>query len=508
MAGFQLLNFYPSRISNTFIWFFCLFLCTSLSTNGQVEIRTDPTGVQVLNSKDEVIGKTPYKINKSGSFPMNLKIYTEGFDTTFITYGSFKNEQFFFSEALLKCDPCRADLVTPSAESKSVERDGVLKLRKEFSERDQLLMVAVDTPKIAMAENAMLGTINGSKKYRNDDEISRITGFVHNIDNQLLYAFENAGILASFYKIDKKDRVNLYKPKIIFKPVIKNTSFQLKGKMLRDYTGPCQVDCDWQISLISNPAKVIATIPLKTSFYRTSDNYELIIHQMIWESQRDLVEIDTLFSYLVKIEKDYLINSKTEPISITPAAPLKFTNSKEMIKEASKAVVIVEEKDGYGSGFFVSPDGFIITNYHVVSSEKDIKVKLPNGDKLPAEIVRINNDFDLALLKVAFKPEISLNFESKSDVSDEIYAIGTPLGKNLGQTITKGIISGYRDFNGVRLIQTDVSINEGSSGGPLLNENGKVLGMATMKAKGAGIEGIGFGIPASIILEKLNISFK
>ncbi len=74
--------------------------------------------------------------------------------------------------------------------------------------------------------------------------------------------------------------------------------------------------------------------------------------------------------------------------------------------------------------------------------------------------------------------------------------------------ITKGIISGYRDFNGVRLIQTDVSINEGSSGGPLLNENGKVLGMATMKAKGTGIEGIGFGIPASIILEKLNIRYK
>lgn len=495
-------------LRNRFISTLCFLIFIVQGSLGQIHLKTDPSGANVINSKNEIIGKTPFLINKSFSFPLNLKLQLEDYDTTFITYNNFKNEQFFFSEALVKCDPCRADLSAPVTESKSVERDGILKLRKEFPERDQLLMVAVDTPKIAMPDDALLGTVNGSKKFRNDDEISRLTGFVHNIDNQLLYAFENAGILASFYKTDKKDRVNLYKPKIIFKPVIKNTSFQLKGKMLRDYTGPCNVECDWQVSLISDPAKVIATFPLKTSFYRTSDNYELIIHQMIWESQRDLVEIDSLFDYLIKIEKEYLNNSKTEQVTIAPAVPFKFTNSKEMIREASKAVVIVEEKDGYGSGYFISPEGYIVTNYHVISSEKDIKVKLPNGDKLPAEIVRINNDFDLALIKVAYKPENCLIFESKSDVSDEIYAIGTPLGKNLGQTITKGIISGYRDFNGVRLIQTDVSINEGSSGGPLLNENGKVLGMATMKAKGAGIEGIGFGIPSSIILEKLNIRFK
>ncbi|MBK8876126.1 MAG: trypsin-like peptidase domain-containing protein [Bacteroidetes bacterium] len=470
-------------------------------------LRTIPTEAQILDENNKSIGKTPFSFENITKFPFKIKVFASGYDTTYLEIGNLKNHNSIFSESLLFCHPCKINTI-PFLESKSIESNATLVLRKSSIEREDLLMVAIDTPQYQLPADALFGSVNGTKKKRNDDDISRTTGFLHNIDRQVLVEFERAGINASFFEVKKNDNVLLYNPKIILKPIIKQVNFKLKGKLLRDYTGPCEIKCDWQVSLISAPKEVLATIPIHSSFYRSPGNYELIVHQLLWESERDLTEIDSLVPYLARLEKQYLDLSKPAIIDIKQPIPLNYLNSKEMIKEASKAVVIVEQTDGYGSGFFISPEGYIVTNYHVVASEKDIKVKLQNGEKLPAELVQVNKDFDLALLKVKTLNPVCLEFSLTSDIGDDMLAIGTPLGKNLGQTITKGIVSGYRIFNGVKLIQTDVSINEGSSGGPLLNDSGKVLGIATMKAKGAGIEGIGFGIPSNIILEKLNIRFQ
>ncbi|MBK7432033.1 MAG: trypsin-like peptidase domain-containing protein [Bacteroidetes bacterium] len=78
----------------------------------------------------------------------------------------------------------------------------------------------------------------------------------------------------------------------------------------------------------------------------------------------------------------------------------------------------------------------------------------------------------------------------------------------LTSTLTKGIVSGIRDFDGIHMIQTDVKINSGNSGGPLINEKGEVVGMSTMKIKAKGVEGIGFCIPSNDIIKKLNIVYK
>jgi serine protease Do len=154
-----------------------------------------------------------------------------------------------------------------------------------------------------------------------------------------------------------------------------------------------------------------------------------------------------------------------------------------------------------GSGFIFDPEGFIITNNHVVEGADEIKVKLDNGDEIAAEIVGRDPKTDLALIKLTKAgsyPYIKLGDSDKISIGDWLVAIGNPFG--LEHTVTTGILSArgraigagpYDDF-----LQTDASINPGNSGGPLLNLSGEVVGINTMII--AGGNGIGFAIPAKI----------
>lgn len=154
-----------------------------------------------------------------------------------------------------------------------------------------------------------------------------------------------------------------------------------------------------------------------------------------------------------------------------------------------------------GSGFIISNDGYIITNYHVVAEADEIKVKLSDGREMKGELKGWDDKLDLALLKVQAKenlPVIKMGDSDATEVGDWVMAIGNPFG--LGQTVTVGIVSAkervigsgaYDDF-----IQTDASINPGNSGGPLINMNGQVVGINT--AIVAGGQGIGFAIPVNL----------
>jgi serine protease Do len=124
-------------------------------------------------------------------------------------------------------------------------------------------------------------------------------------------------------------------------------------------------------------------------------------------------------------------------------------------------------------------------------------------------VIKVNRDFDVALVKVAGNdlPALSIGDDTALQLGEELYAIGTPLDKELGQTVTRGIMSGRREFEGRSFLQTDVSINAGNSGGPLIDEAGKVVGVATLKIAETGVQGIGFGVPVGKALEMLNIGF-
>ncbi len=269
------------------------------------------------------------------------------------------------------------------------------------------------------------------------------------------------------------------------------------------------MSCTWKMSTINAPQKIIASIPLTTTFYRTAANYELVLHQLLFESQRELLQIDTLYSFLQKTEADYLSGKQGKPIKLVNTVKNTFASTKEMLKAITQPVFTIENRKGFGSGFMVGSSGYIITNYHVVQEDTTPMIRIAADKKIKATIVKVNPDYDLALLKIENNTTQPLAVGNSNDLTqgEEVYAVGTPLDKSFGQSVTKGIISGFREFNGVKFIQTDVSINSGNSGGPLVNDRGEVIGITTLKLAGKGIEGLGFCIPISLAVEKLEINF-
>jgi len=173
-------------------------------------------------------------------------------------------------------------------------------------------------------------------------------------------------------------------------------------------------------------------------------------------------------------------------------------STSDVMERVDDAVVTITCTSGggqsIGSGFIVSPGGEILTNAHVVSGARRISVKLKNGKKLEARLVAIDKRRDVAVVRLAVSnlPVAVIGDAKKLKNGDNVVAIGSPHG--LEHTITSGIVSSKdRVLNGKHYIQTDAALNEGNSGGPLLNSRGEVVGINTMIDRDA--SGLGFAIP-------------
>ncbi|WP_010235824.1 S1C family serine protease [Clostridium arbusti] len=173
-----------------------------------------------------------------------------------------------------------------------------------------------------------------------------------------------------------------------------------------------------------------------------------------------------------------------------------------------------QEEDGMGSGIIFNSDGYILTNYHVISGAQKITVILSNKKEVAAKVVNYDSSMDLAVIKVTEKttmPGVAELGNSKDlQVGDQVVAIGNPLGKEFLGSVTSGIVSALNREVQVEnsktqtLIQTDAAINPGNSGGPLVNSQGQVIGINSAKLGGNGVEGMGFSIPIDLIKPKIS----
>ena len=175
--------------------------------------------------------------------------------------------------------------------------------------------------------------------------------------------------------------------------------------------------------------------------------------------------------------------------------------------------VIAQEEKGYGTGFIISDNGYIVTNNHVVADSDSVLVTLFDGTEYPATVVGTDASTDIAVIKIDASglTVVAMGDSEKLKVGETVVAIGNPLGLELAGSVTSGIVSalgreitseGYSQ----KYIQTDAAINPGNSGGPLVNLSGEVIGINTLKSYLAGYddygqsistEGIGFSIPIS-----------
>lgn len=163
-----------------------------------------------------------------------------------------------------------------------------------------------------------------------------------------------------------------------------------------------------------------------------------------------------------------------------------------MLETSLRAVTLVRRGNGSGTGFFVSADGLVVTNHHVIEGSGPIEVETNLGDSFLATVVQDAPNSDLALLRINGPAPGFLRMASleSASIGAEVFAVGNPRG--LKGTVTKGIVSAKRRLEGIRIIQVDVAINPGNSGGPLLLPDGRVVGVNSFKLSGS--EGLNFAI--------------
>lgn len=277
----------------------------------------------------------------------------------------------------------------------------------------------------------------------------------------------------------------------------------------------CETTIEWQLLDIYNQVKFTRENTVRSGefneyAYRSETlslgwAIEQSLQDAITNSFYEMIETKEAKEYLVT-KVDSLENAEMPVLSLKSATVVKD------LKTATEATVIIKTKSGFGSGCVVSEDGYLTTCFHVVSGEDNIiQVIFKDGDTLDAKIVRYSEFADLALLKVEKKCKYSFKLTELPgfEVADEVFAIGTPASMELGQTISKGIVSGIRKSdNGSDLIQTDVSVNAGNSGGSLMKRDGTFIGVVTAKIHGKGIEGLGFCTPSRVVIKELRIQTK
>ena len=217
-------------------------------------------------------------------------------------------------------------------------------------------------------------------------------------------------------------------------------------------------------------------------------------------------------------ESSYTIEKSTLPKTLTSNDTGKSLTPKEVYAMNVNACVgiatqittnvwgQVASASASGSGFILSSDGYVLTNNHVVDGATSVTVKLYNGDEYDAEIVGTDEMNDVALLKIDATglQAVTIGDSDQIEVGEEVIAIGNPLGE-LTFTMTAGVVSALdREINTdgkpINMLQTDVAINSGNSGGPLFDMNGNVIGITSAKysgstSSGASIEGISFAVP-------------
>lgn len=198
---------------------------------------------------------------------------------------------------------------------------------------------------------------------------------------------------------------------------------------------------------------------------------------------------------------------------VNPAVVTITVEEKEIITDQMTMSKAVVTNEGLGSGVVISAAGEIMTAAHVVEAAENVTVSFINGDKVPAKVVTMNSDADVALVKLVWIPdELKVATIADSDnvkIGNQVFVIGAPLG--LEHSLSVGHISGRMSqdeisdkFSKPEFFQTDASINHGNSGGPMFNMKGEVIGIVSfILSQSGGFEGIGFAATSNVAKHEL-----
>jgi S1-C subfamily serine protease len=283
-----------------------------------------------------------------------------------------------------------------------------------------------------------------------------------------------------------------------------NLHFPLAGMgNLVDSKGSVYLQVEWQIySRLERKVVLKLTTEGSVEQQKTSQNgMENAISDAFAMAVKNLLGEKRFYDLVVSSG-----GTKMEGKSVTIALKQSDNsrNAVDRMPDIQTSVATIFAGDSMGSGFVVSDDGYLLSDQHVVGDSRYVRIKFSTGIEVNGEVVSINRTRDVALIKCGQQGLKSLPIErALPKTGEEVYAIGTPLKENLDQTVTKGIVSGFRNLDGINYIQSDVAINPGNSGGPLIDRNGNVIGIAVLKRENA--DSLGFFVPIAEAIRALDI---
>lgn len=276
------------------------------------------------------------------------------------------------------------------------------------------------------------------------------------------------------------------------------------------FSGEMFIDVEWTVFSTISREEVLR---YQTQGYHKqkepkSDGVILMFHNAFAHATEGLL---ANAAFVQIAERDLKSNDKANEESYTTltldTGTLSAKSIEDDVASVVNAVATIRIGAGHGSGFFVTQDGYLLTNAHVVGDAKRVAVILNNGLELQGDVIRKSKIRDIALVKVGIRVPNPLPIRSKPLESlDRVFAIGSPVDEGFKSSVTAGVVSGFRNFRGQRHIQADAAISGGNSGGPLVDENGNVVGISVSKIADVGVEGLNFFIPIMSGLEGINLA--
>lgn len=478
-------------------------------------LTSEPSGATVKDENGNTLGKTPLNLSALPKTNSTLVITQEGFITDKVYLSRGDKNGFAFLDALFLCIPCIVDVPNNALEYIDLPEKVNVSLKKVLPERERTVAFELVNLEYNLAGTENLGEFLGQKVTLNNSDLKRKIGFNSSATTDIQELFENFNSKVRYENEDFTEKVAKKSRFMIIRPELKTFDIAVALNGSNKQQGQVAGSIIWNVYAPGNTTKPVASFNINNAlFYQQVmySNNTKPFKAFLMDNAYRLLSNDSFYNVITKTYSDEKELPKGEKIAIASPKNVKLETTKEIIKHATSSVVTIYDKGEtkFGSGFFISQDGYIITNEHVIDEMDVIMVKLSNNITMKAKLVKVDADFDVALLKVELEdlPALKLALNEKPDVGDELWAIGTPLEIGLNQTVTKGIVSGLRidEDKKHRYIQTDVAVNPGNSGGPMINTKGEVIGV-TVKMNRFG-QGIAYGIPIDLVIEKLNIELK
>jgi S1-C subfamily serine protease len=187
--------------------------------------------------------------------------------------------------------------------------------------------------------------------------------------------------------------------------------------------------------------------------------------------------------------------------------PLKFiaASNTQSVSSSLQSVATILTAGGWGSGFLISADGYMLTNHHVVGDASQVRVRWSDKSETVGRVIRSDRRRDVALIQADPKGRTPLALRpSGAEPGEAVFAVGTPLEKDFQNTVTKGVVSANRLLEGQSFVQSDVAVDHGNSGGPLLDEKGRVVAITELGYAPDGVShNLNFFIPIDDALRAL-----